>query len=449
MSAKSAGAIEAKFNKALQLHRQGKGHKARDLYLAILKARPKHAGALHFLGFLAHQSGDSAAAIRLMRTAIQHQPDYADAIKNLGNVLLEKDEFAEAEKCYRRVIDLKPDDATAYSNLCVALRHQGRIKDSIQAGRTAVGLVSEYPVAWFNLGNTYKVARDFKTAIACYEQAIRIDPKFSVAHDSLCQSTFRLENKGFLSRKTWKKSIKAYEHWLACEPDSPVAAFMLKAISGGEDLTRAPDSVISKMFNQSAPNFERRLNGLEYKVPELISATLQRRLVGSEPKLKVLDGGCGTGLCAPFLKTYASHLTGADLSSGMLEKARVRNLYDDLVETELTSYLATQAQTFDLIVFADTLCYFGDLGEIIAATAGALRPNGLLVYSVERLPWKNDAKGYRLHPHGRYSHSRSYVDSLMSSAGFDQNEFEEVTLRMEIGEKVDGLIVSAFRHPTA
>jgi len=443
MSAKSAGAIEAKFGKALQLHRQGKGQKAHKLYMAILKASPNHPGALHFLGFMAHQSGDSEAAIRLMRRAIQHQPDYADAIKNLGNVMLEKDEFVEAEKCYRQVIELKPNDATAYSNLCVALRHQDRIKDSVQAGRTAVGLVSEYPVAWFNLGNTYKVARDFKNAIACYEQAIRYDPKFSPAHDSLCQSTFRLEKKGFLSRKTWKKSIKAYEHWLECEPDSPVAAFMLQAISGGEDLTRAPDSVISNMFNQSAANFERRLNTLEYKVPEQISATLQRRLARSEGKLQVLDGGCGTGLCAPFLNPYASHLIGADLSSGMLEKARGRNLYDELVETELTSYLAEHEQCFDLVVFSDTLCYFGDLAEIITATAGALHPGGMLVYSVERIPWKNDAKGYRLHPHGRYSHSKSYLVSLMSAAGFTEAEFEDVTLRMEIGEKVTGLIVSA------
>lgn len=449
MSAKSARAIEEKFSKALNLHRQGKSAEARKLYVAILKARPKHPGALHFLGFLAHQSGDSEAAVRLMRAAIQHQPDYADAIKNLGNVMLEKEQFSEAESCYRRVIGLKPADATAYSNLCVALRHQDRFEDSISAGRTAVKLVTDYPVAWFNLGNTYKVARDYKNAIACYEQAIRIDPKFSPAHDSLCQSIFRLEKKGFLSRKTWKKSIRAYEHWLQCEPDSPVAAFMLKAISGDEDLTRAPDTVIRNMFNQSAPNFEHRLNSLEYKVPDLIKTTLQRRVAKAEGDLQVLDAGCGTGLCAPFLKPYSCQLTGVDLSAGMLEKARSRNVYDELVEAELTSYLVQQTRAFDLIVFADTLCYFGDLAEIIAATAGALRPNGMLVFSVERLPWKNDPKGYRLHPHGRYSHSQSYVDSTMLDAGFDNAEFKDVTLRMEIGEKVAGFIVSAVGHHAA
>ena len=443
MPAKSAGAIEAKFGEALKLHRQGKTIAARRLYLAILRARPNHPGALHFLGFLAHQSGDSETAVRLMRTAIQHQPDYANAIKNLGNVLLETEQFSEAEKSYRKVIDLKPDDATAYSNLCVALRHQDRYKESIKAGRNAVSLVSDYPVAWFNLGNTYKVARDYKNAIECYEQAIRIDPEFSPAHDSLCQSIFRLEKKGYLSRKTWKKSIRAYEHWLQCVPDSPVAAFMLKAMKGEEDLTRAPDTVIRSLFDQSAPNFEHRLGTLEYKVPELIGATLGRRLAKPGGMLAVLDGGCGTGLCAPFLRPYASNLTGVDLSSGMLEKARSRRLYDKLIETELTSYLAEHPLAFDLIVFSDTLCYFGDLAEIMTASAGALRPGGVLAYSAERMTWKNDAKGYRLHPHGRYSHSKSYLASLMSAEGFSEAEFTDVTLRMEIGEKVAGLIVSA------
>jgi hypothetical protein len=86
---------------------------------------------------------------------------------------------------------------------------------------------------------------------------------------------------------------------------------------------------------------------------------------------------------------------------------------------------------------------------LFAATAGALSPNGMLVFSVERLPWKNDPKGYRLHPHGRYSHSQSYVDSTMLDAGFDNAEFKDVTLRMEIGEKVAGFIVSAVRHHAA
>ncbi len=443
MSLKSRGAIEAKFSNALDLHRQGQATKARKLYQSILRARPDHPGALHFLGFLAHQSGDSKTAIRLMRKAIQIQPDYSDAIKNLGNVMLETEQLGEAEQCYRRVIELEPNDVSVYSNLCVVLRHRERFQESIEAGRTATRMAPDYLIGWYNLGNSYRVARDYKKAIKCYEKAIELNPRFSPAHDSLCQSIFRLEKKSYLSRKTWKKSIRAYERWLECEPDCAVAAFMLSAIRGEEDLTRAPNAVIRSMFDSFAENFESRLGKLEYRVPELIGAWVRESLGKPQAGLAVLDGGCGTGLCAPLLKPYAARLTGADLSSAMLVKARARNLYDELVEAELTAYLAEHPETWDLIVFADTLCYFGDLEEIIGLTAQALRHAGNVVFSVEHLTSESEAKGYRLHPHGRYSHTEPYLSALMSRAGFSDVELEEAVLRREIGKEVIGLIVSA------
>lgn len=34
--------------------------------------------------------------------------------------------------------------------------------------------------------------------------------------------------------------------------------------------------------------------------------------------------------------------------------------YDELIECEMTGYLSKQSRTFDVIVCADTLCYFGN-----------------------------------------------------------------------------------------
>ena len=443
MRAKSAGKVEKKFEQALSLHKQGNNAEARKLYRSILKSRPDHPQALHFLGFLSHQSGDSEEAARLMRKSIELQPDYADALKNLGNVLLEMEQFEECENCYRRVIELYPQDPTVYSNLCVALRHQGRFKEAIKAGRDAIRLAPDYMIAWYNLGNACKVARDYKQAIECYEEAVKINPRFSPAHDSLCQSIFRQEKKGYLSRKTWKKSIRAYERWLECEPDSAIAQFMLSAVKGDEDLTRAPDNVIKNMFDRFAPNFEHRLGQLEYRVPDLIRSSLKQSSGEPQGNLSVLDGGCGTGLCAPILRPYASRLTGVDLSAGMMARAAKTSCYDNLFESELTAYLTQHPQAFDLAVFADTLCYFGDLEEVITASGGALQGAGTVLFSVEKIPWKNDPKGYRLHAHGRYSHSQSYIECTLSSAGFSAIECTEETLRMDMGKKVAGLIVTA------
>jgi predicted TPR repeat methyltransferase len=434
--------VDEEVSHAVALHRAGQRAQAGKIYRRVLKSHPDHPDALHFSGLLAHQLGDDKTALASIRRAIALKPDYADAIKNLGNILLGEQEHAEAERCYRRVIELEPQDSTAYSNLGVACRYQGKFEQAIEAGSMATRMAPDRLVPWYNLGNTYKTARKFKEAINCYGQAIRLDPKFSPAHDGLCRSTLMLEQASRFGRITLRKTIRAYQHWLDCEPDSAIALFMLRAVQGEQGLVRAPDEVVRKMFDQFAPNFEHRLEQLEYRVPRLMQDVLHRRL---EPtgKLAVLDGGCGTGLCGPVLRPYAARLMGVDLSSGMLALARKTRLYDELIESELTAYLARKKQAFDLVVFADTLCYFGDLAGVIAATAGALRAGGSVVFTVERAAGKGELPPYRLHPHGRYSHTESYVRTVLAAAGLSAIEVEQQTLRLEIGQDVTGLVVAA------
>ena len=57
------------------------------------------------------------------------------------------------------------------------------------------------------------------------------------------------------------------------------------------------------------------------------------------PTRDVLDAGAGTGLCGESLRTYARKLVGIDLSARMLEKAKDRAVYDELVVAELTAYM--------------------------------------------------------------------------------------------------------------
>jgi len=258
----------------------------------------------------------------------------------------------------------------------------------------------------------------------------------------LCRSTLMLEQGARFRRKKLTRTIKAYQHWLDCDPESAVALFMLRAVKGEQRLDRAPDEVIRKMFDQFAPDFERRLGQLEYRVPELLADTLPQAL---EPSggLEVLDGGCGTGLCAPVLKPYAARLTGVDLSAGMLGLAHRTGLYDDLIEAELTTYLAGKHRAFDLVVFGDTLCYFGKLADVFSAAAGALRKGGTLVFSVEWACGGSDQPPYRLHPHGRYSHTDAYVRSALAEAGFSGIQVQRHVLRLEIGREVIGLLVTA------
>ena len=94
-----------------------------------------------------------------------------------------------------------------------------------------------------------------------------------------------------------------------------------------------------------------------------------------------------------------------------------------------------------MIVSADTLCYFGALDAVVAAAANALKPGGLLVFTVEKAA--EDVRAFKLDPSGRYSHAGEYVGDAIAHAKLSVNAIDPVVLRREKGQDVAGWLVSA------
>jgi predicted TPR repeat methyltransferase len=89
------------------------------------------------------------------------------------------------------------------------------------------------------------------------------------------------------------------------------------------------------------------------------------------------------------------------------------------------------------------LVYFGALDEVVQAAARTLRPGGVLVFTVERVPAEDAPEGYRLSPHGRYSHTGEYLHRVLAAAGFVEPSLSEVELRKESDRWVAGWLVGA------
>ena len=232
------------------------------------------------------------------------------------------------------------------------------------------------------------------------------------------------------------------------DPEEPIARHMLAAMSGENVPSRASDAYVRKTFDSFADSFDEVLEGLHYRAPRLVAGRLGAVLDDRTAEREVLDAGCGTGLSGALLKAYASCLRGVDLSSAMLDKARERNIYDELVEAEITRYLRGTPATFDVVACVDTLVYFGALDEVLGAVRGALRPGGWVCFTVERTGTVGGiAQGYTIAGNGRYQHVPGYVDEMMARAGFATVEVEELFLRLEEGQAVPGLLVSGQRPP--
>jgi predicted TPR repeat methyltransferase len=412
-------------------------NEAETIYRRILAHIPEQPDALHFQGLLQHQRGRREEATRLISQALRVAPDYADAHNNLGNIYREQDRLNEAEACYRRVIELCPQNACAYNNLGTVLRAKGLLSEAGAAYQKAIELDPNFPNPFENMGNLLSQQGKVTEAVAHYSQAIVLNPD----HPG-CKKMLGIA-LSCLGRV--EEAASVFREWVEKEPGNPVASHLLAACSGEEVPQRAADAYVRQVFDNFAERFEERLESLEYRAPELVSRAVAGIYDEPAGDLDILDAGCGTGLCGPFLRRYARSLEGVDLSPRMLVRAQATGCYDALEEAELTGFIGSRQDTYDVIVSADTLCYFGDLRKVMAAAAAAVRPGGQFIFTVERGDKENDttAAGFRIHPLGRYSHRESYVRRIVSEAGMKLSSVAHETLRQEMGSPVDGLVVTA------
>jgi predicted TPR repeat methyltransferase len=425
---------------AIQCQKNGHLAAAEDIYRAILEQVPDHADAMHYAGVLAHQQGRSDEALALIQKSLALAPGQADWHSNLGIVLKARARLDEAVQAFRGAIALDPRHVNAYNNLGVLLRAQGHTDESEAAYRKAIAIDADHKDVHQNLGILFYGQRRMKEAVACFCKVITLDPRHAQA--------LRLLALAHCVIGEYDKAVEICEQWVQEQPADPLARHTLAACSGREVPRRASDAYIEAVFDGFAASFDAKLAQLMYRAPGLVSTMLAESGIEASKTLDVLDAGCGTGLCGPLLADYAARLVGVDLSARMLEQARERGVYDELVKGELTAYLQSSTEAFDVIVSADTLVYFGALEEVIAAAAHALRPDGYFVFTVEELIGADNGVEYCLRPHGRYNHTRQYVERLLTNAGL-RPVIARAELRIEAGAPVDGLVVRAEKCEAA
>ncbi|MCL4205420.1 MAG: tetratricopeptide repeat protein [Pirellulaceae bacterium] len=450
---------------------QQRWQEAADSYRRAVAARPDKAAAHYNLG-------NALSALDLLRDAVQAyqqaialRPDYAKAHFNLGNVLFDLGQLSDAAGCYRQALDADPGhpDAAALYNLARTLHRQGQASLAIPFYRKALQFQPRFHSAYGELGMALLETGKPQEAIRCHQRALELDPDEPAAHfysgrtlltllqfdaaEAAFRRTLELDPQSNDAYRALGQVLDASgrqselpalaEAWLRARPGDPEAIHYQTAWTGSETPRRASDDFVRATFDGFAEDFDAIVQTLNYRVPQLLHDALSASLESRGATLAILDAGCGTGLCGPLLRGWAARLVGVDLSAGMLDRARRRQTYDELVEGELTAYLQQSPEAFDVIVSADTLVYFGDLDPVLSAAAEALKADGCLAFTLEILTAAEPDAAYGLQSHGRFSHSEDYVRGRLSAHGLEVDKFERVILRAEGGRDVHGLLVLA------
>lgn len=426
---------------AISLQHKRQLDAAETLYRRVLVLAPEHPDALHYLGLLRFQRGRANEAVELLQRAIECEPEFADFHNNLGNVCTALGWVEAAADSYRKAIALDPRRADFHNNLGVL----HRVTEASEAAEAeyllAVELDPKHFRAYNNLGMLYAARDDIKAAVQYYCKSITLMPEHPDGH--------KLLGLAYYSTGQLAEAAEVFRQWLEQQPDDPTARHMYAACSGRDVPERADNDYIVDTFDRFAESFEEQLKvRLRYRAPELVAEALSRYLPAPAKQLDILDAGCGTGLCGPLVAQWAARLVGVDLSVGMLHRAEGKGCYDQLYRIELTEFLRMpdEAGAYDVILSADTLCYFGPLETVSAAARQALRPQGVFAFSVEDAG-DTASSGHILNPHGRYAHTASYVRDCLEGAGFRVLSIDPAVLRTEGGAPVNGLIIVTQAAP--
>jgi len=269
---------------------------------------------------------------------------------------------------------------------------------------------------------------DYAVALKVYQDIFEHDQKQPNAVWGIAECFHSLGQIG--------EAIAWYKRYLSYEPNEPEALHMLAALGEGRAPLRASDDYVKAHFDRFAEDFDKQLlEELDYKAPDILVNTLQTQVGSPTGLLSILDAGCGTGLCGPKLKPYAARLDGVDISREMLSFSRKLEVYDNLFEEELTRHFETTEAQYDVVIAADTLCYFGDLALLFKLVGRILREKGIFLFSVEADEIGAD---FSLTQSGRYTHARNYITTVANSVNLRNISVRSETLRTEYGEAVIG-----------
>ncbi|MEJ8836515.1 tetratricopeptide repeat protein [Ramlibacter sp. AN1133] len=353
----------------------------------------EQARAFFVEGVAAYEAGRLPEAERKFAAALSLAPGRPSVLSNLGAVRLKLGRAEEALALLQEALEREPANAETLGHCGTALAELGRTADALAHFDRALAADARSPALWILRGNALKELGRAGDAAQSFREA------------------------------------------LARGGDRELLGYYLAGLEAGEAPQRPPSHYVEALFDGYAAQFDEHLvRTLRYDAPRVLT----QRLAAMGARWRhALDLGCGTGLCGPYLRAMADRVTGVDLSSNMLEKARKLGAYDALVQGDVVAYLAGATESFDVVVAADVFVYVGALGEVFRLLAQRMPAGGSFCFTVE------ESRGAELELRSslRYAHSEAGIRRLAQAHGFAVSALEKRPVREDQRVPIPGLFL--------
>jgi protein O-GlcNAc transferase len=234
-AAKNAARSAAAFQRAVNLHRQGRASEADAACCEVLRVDPQHYGAWHLRGLLAIEGRNGEQGMAWIGRSLKIQPEQPAAHCNLGNALLSA----------------------------------GRPQEALASFEQALHLKSDYFAALYNRGNALRELHRLDEALASYDLALRLKNDDAAALSNrklvILERVHELIRQGDLAQSEHRlaAAIETYDRALVLDPDSPVALLnsgnaLMKtgrveaALARYDKTLRSSPSLVDALINRGA-----------------------------------------------------------------------------------------------------------------------------------------------------------------------------------------------------
>ena len=165
------------FERAFELHRDGKLAQALAAYEALLKRWPGHAEALHYSGVLLYQTGHLDVAVAKIESSLKSAPGSADAWCNLALVYQAQGRLQPAVAALSEAVRHESRQPQIWNNLAAVLLASGRAKEAEFAVRHALQIDAANAASQFNLALCFEAQGRLDEALQQTEAILRVFPE--------------------------------------------------------------------------------------------------------------------------------------------------------------------------------------------------------------------------------------------------------------------------------
>ncbi len=201
------------------------------------------------LGMAYQFQGRDEEAAKALKRAISLNPNDICPHDALGRMYYARGRYAESIEAFQQRIKLRPT-AVSYHFLGNAYHFTGKLDDALAAYQKAIHLSPKYEEAYIELGKVYDRLGCHVDAIDSYKRALKIQPDDVMAHVGLGLSELKHGNKN--------AAVRQYRVLVDLDPEA--AERLLREINAQQArrVTGSGQNGVGRVHGVDARNFERR-----------------------------------------------------------------------------------------------------------------------------------------------------------------------------------------------